>query len=207
MSTSSLRGSLTMILALMLSLSSGLFCPLAAFSVGISPPRVELAVEPGRLLEGKITVLGRFDQPTRIRVSAGFWHYERDGKIFFATEKGGGDRALASWLTIAPAEFVLNGEAPQIVRYRLKVPPEITGSYWGVLHFRTLAEAVGPSQGAVLVSGGVTTIIIASTKRGAVRDGALTDLAGTWSAEGLALRATFRKPGQPDRQGQGAVQS
>lgn len=182
-----------LVLCLAMAVGLSLTGPLRAFQLTVSPPTVELAVQPGKTVEGALIVSGRFDRSTRIRATVGRWDLQRDGKLTFIDGPGGEARSLAGWLMVAPAEFTLAGQRSQLVRYRLKVPEDITGGYWGALFFQNICESPGSTQGTAALSivGRVAVLFQAQTQRGAVRDGTLSEVTGAWSAEGLSLRAAF----------------
>ena len=171
---------LTLILA-------GLPHPLRANEMVVIPSVLDLAVRPGKKLQGTIVVKGAFDQPTRIRAYAGDWGMNPGGNLVFLAP-GIQPRSLARWLSIAPLEFLLGKGRTQIVRYQLQVPAEAVGSYWGVLFFeaapfgKVQKDAVGVRTAIRL-----TSLICASIEQGGVSDGRITDI----SARYLGGRMTF----------------
>lgn len=177
-------------------LAGGFLCPLRAFKLTVSPSLLELAVEPGGSLEGAIKVEGDADEPMRVRVSVGDLAVDPQGNLSFP-EPGSSRRSLAGWLAVAPAEFTLSSGRTQYVRYRLRVPKEIAGSYWGVIFFQTVpAGSVDKGQIGVLTSARLTTVLCASTTRGGVRDGRITDTTVQVLDQGrLRFSATFENLG------------
>ena len=176
-------------------LVGGLNSPLQAFTLTISPSRLEYQVEPGQMVESTVKVTGVFDQPTRIRVRASDWLLDADGGLSLRPV-GQQSRSLARWITVAPAEFVLGTGKVQAVRCRLQVPADITGCYWGALIFQTIPN-INADQGAVgiIPSAGVSTIVLAETRRGAVYDGRISEVAANWSDGLLAMSVTFANQG------------
>ncbi len=171
--------------------------PLYAFQLMVSPPTVELAVQPGKIIDGSLVVSGQFDRPTRIRATAGCWHLSRDGNVAFIDGQTVEPRSLAGWLMVAPAEFTLSDQRAQLVRYRLKVPDDITGGYWGALFFQNVRESPSSTKGtaALNIVGRVAVLFQVQTQSGAIRDGVLVNLIGSWSKEGLMLWTTFENRG------------
>ncbi len=182
---------------LTIALLSGLSGPLHAFQLTISPPRIDLAIESGSLTEGTIAVSGKFDQPTRIRVTAGDWALKSNGDILY---QAGGTlaRSLTKWITVSPAEFILTSERTQILRYRIQAPTGITGGYWGALFFQNVAgpaPAKGSGNVGVYTIGRLAALIYAETERGAVRDGKVTMVSIQQKGDNYALATTFANLG------------
>lgn len=182
--------------ALIIALS-GLIGPLSANELTVSPPRIELTVEPGRTIEDNIMVTGRFAQPTRIRIRAADYSLRENGD-FRLEAPGAQPRSLAKWLSVSPAEFVLAGNRAQRVNYRLKFPAEIAGGYWGAVLVESLPPApdLQDAKVGVTVAARVAVILYAKTARGGVLDGRVTDVSAQWRPEGrLDLAATFVNDG------------
>lgn len=185
------------ILLILLMFTSGLIVgPLRAYELMVSPARLEMQIQPGKVVEGAFEVRGSFDQPTRIRVNIGDWGLSPNGEIKLLP-LGQYARSLASWLSVAPAEFLLSQGRTQTVHYRLKPPADITGGYWGVLYFQNVPQMVEASKGTVgvVTVGRVATVIYAATERGAVRAGRITAVTAAWSGGELTMKAIFENPG------------
>ncbi|MCL6614854.1 MAG: hypothetical protein K6U03_09630, partial [Firmicutes bacterium] len=161
----------------------GLVGPLHAFELTVSPSRLDLVIEPNEVQEGAIQVGGRFDRPTRVRLRVGDWEMDQEGQLIF-DQPGRNPRSLAKWLYVAPVEFVLGKDRVQTVRYRLQVPKEITGGYWGALFVETVPETPQLGGGAnvgIGISARLAVLIYAETKRGAARDGRVSEVRARWA--------------------------
>ncbi len=175
---------------------SGLLSPLYAFALTVNPPRLELAVEPGRAIDGIINVTGDFGQgrAARIRVYLSDWNLKPDGDVSYSLP-GKLPRSLCRWLSVAPAEFILPRDHSQAVHYRLKPPEDITGSYWGTLMVEYLPDTTSPQGGnrgvGVSIGARVAVIIYATAQRGAIRDGRISNVKAEWEESNLAMSATF----------------
>ncbi|MGQ9498730.1 MAG: hypothetical protein ACUVSP_10730 [Desulfotomaculales bacterium] len=117
---------------LVIALLSGWFNPLNSLELTVSPVLIELRVVPEKTVEGTILVSSRGDKEIRIRASAGDWTLRPNGEVEFLPA-GQQPRSLNRWLTVYPLEFTVGRGKGQNVRYRLKPPAEITGTYWGML--------------------------------------------------------------------------
>jgi len=136
---------------------------------------LEFPVEPGRTIEGSIAVSGDDEEPLRVRVNVGDMQMDRRGELSFP-EPGRTERSLAKWLTVTPNEFVLSRGKRQMVRYRLQVPREAVGSYWGIVFFQTVpTETISKGKVGILTAARLTTMVFASTTSGGTRDGRIVD--------------------------------
>ncbi len=171
------------------------FLPVQAFQFSISPARIDLLVEPGQTAEGAIQIGGSFQEPVRIRAFVGDWSLRPNGDIIYQNPLR--DRSLAGWISLYPVEFLLADGKPQTVRYRLKVPQDITGGYWGVIFFQTVLPETGQVKGTVGLRtvGRLATAIYAATSRGAVCDGRIKSVTASWADKSLDMGLTFENRG------------
>lgn len=179
-----------------MAIASGLSSPLHAYRLGISPARLRLTVEPGKAIEGAVTINGDFSAPTRIRVTAGDWGLTPTGQLFYP-EPGRVGRSLAGWLTVSPPEFTMGPNKTQIVRYRLQAPKEIGGTYWGALFFSNIAMPAGRSSSGVglRTAARVALLIDATTVRGGISEGRITGMHSGTAQGRIVLRADFANTG------------
>jgi len=154
-----------------------------------------MAIRPGQKAAGSILVTGDFEQPTRIRIAAGDWTMGRAGNVILLAP-GRQARSLVRWLAVTPAEFLLTRGRKQYVRFQLKAPEDITGSYWGVLLFETAPpDAVKGGRVGARTAARLGTVIYASFERGGVLDGKVGDVTARYAAGKVAFQADFANLG------------
>ncbi|NLG83178.1 MAG: hypothetical protein GX493_00920 [Firmicutes bacterium] len=179
-------------------LLSGWLNPLNALELTVSPVRIELRLLPEKPVEGTVLISSRSDEEVKVRVSVGDWTLRPDGQVEFLPA-GQQPRSLNRWITVYPLEFTVGRGKGQHVRYRVKPPAEITGTYWGMLFFTTVPPTAGGAEKGVSISTAsrIAVPIYATTERGGARDGRVTGVKANWVGEKglLKLGATFANLG------------
>ena len=123
---------------------------LAQSGVGISPPRVELATNPGAELTQTIVV----DHPgtvgtMEVDVNLSDVLLGPDGSAIYL-DPGLHPRSLSPWLSLTPLRFTLAPQERTEARYTVQVPADAEdGTYWGVVFFEsgTVRPDEAPAQG------------------------------------------------------------
>ena len=173
--------------------TAGFVSPMRAMELTVSPPRIELNVEPGKPVEGTILLSGSFPTAAVIRVTYGDWSLKPNGDFIFFERPGLQSRSLLGWLEVSPGKFTMSGKQMQTVRYRLRPPEDITGGYWGMIFLQGDPKPVTAGQGSVGVNivGRLAVIVYAQTQRGAIVDGKIKGVTAKWAEGSLAMTANF----------------
>ncbi|MGE5527574.1 MAG: hypothetical protein ACM3X6_00325 [Patescibacteria group bacterium] len=175
---------------------SGLFGPLHAADVGVSPTAVVLQIQPGQTLYGRLRV-DCHTAKTTVNAYVGDWSWDELGRRRFVPA-GTVKRSLCGWIELSPLTFSLNPGRIQALQYRITAPQDITGSYWGIIFLESISSPQGPETPDIgLVARPRLGIpVYATTSRGAVVDGQPIDTKASWTpGKGLAASVTFKNTG------------
>jgi len=163
-----------------------------AINFSISPPRWEIEVEPGGVVEGSFEVTGAPDRDLRVKIYFQDWRFNPRGEVEFLT--GAGSRSVVSWLRIEPAEMVIPAGEKRVFRIFGTVPPETAGGdYWSGFFVEMVPEAPRAGSG-VVVTGRVGGGIFLTVRGEARKAGRITDFAVEWE-NGLSGRVLFVNQG------------
>jgi len=77
-------------------------------------------------------VRNRGEETIALKVYVGDFWIEPDGKEAFL-DPGTVGRSCSKWIAVSPEEFELAPDESKAVRFEISVPPEKTGSYWGMV--------------------------------------------------------------------------
>lgn len=171
---------------------------LAQTGVGVSPPRVELTVQPG----GEVTQTVMVDNPSQFGALDVHAYFSDafllpDGEVIY-TEAGDNPRSTAPWTAVTPLTFELLPARNEAVRYTVSVPQGTEpGTYWSVLFF----ESRPPTVGAQPEGFGVTTVvrvghIIYVTVGQPSLEGSIQGIRYDQTAAAGALRVMFQNSGE-----------
>ena len=171
-SGSSLYG--VLLFAPILALMSLCGVALATADMSVSPPRLELTLEPGQSVTEVIRVSNSATEKVHFKVYPMDWILSQEGE-FIPIPQGSGDRSASPWITINPQEFDIAPGGTQEVRLGVKVPRDVAGGYRSVVFIESAPSQISGTFGVAVVGriGVVVYITIAGT---AVRSGNITDL-------------------------------
>lgn len=121
--------------------------PLKAAALTLSPPLLELGVEPGRDITSKIKIFNESSETVSLYSStANFTTQDELGTPYFLFEEEGG---LADWIKIDPGPIVLLPGERQDVVFTISVPEDAkAGGYYAGIFFGSSPET-RPQDGQV----------------------------------------------------------
>lgn len=103
-------------------------------SLLVSPLRLEVSSYPGVITREISVKNGDAYNPATVIVYSRDWDLDKGGKIQYH-EAGALDGSCSEWITINPAEFVLEPGEMKEVRVSFDIPAESGGGYWSVIFF------------------------------------------------------------------------
>ncbi|MDQ6893195.1 MAG: hypothetical protein M3167_11030 [Acidobacteriota bacterium] len=124
-------------------------------TLGISPLRVELKVEPGAETSQSVKISNSGQLPTQVRVSVTDWTLSETGDQQFV-KPGGTSWGCASWIRVNPAEFALPSAGSSLVRYTMRVPADAPK---GGFHCAILFETLPPPREQLAAGTGVINLL------------------------------------------------
>lgn len=174
-----------------------------ALNVSISPPRWEITVEPGGIVEGSFEVTGAADRDLRVKIYFQDWRFNHRGEVEFLS--GTGPRSVVSWLQIEPTEMLIPAGEKRVFRIFGTVPPETAGGdYWSGFFVETVPEVPQRGSGMVVtgrVGGGIFLTVLGEAKKA----GRIKDFTVTWE-NGLSGRVLFVNAGDTQLHPSGRVE-
>lgn len=188
MSIPSLPSRFTMRALLLLSLAA-ITAPMQAraqgFSAVISPPRFEIAVQPGKVMRQVLEITHVASRPGKYRVYTNDWSIAADGNAVFTDELAA--NSCRSWVALEKRELTIaaNGK----IRFRFEISPPADAPVYEC-RFAIMVEGleqVIKTEGAVSfpVSGRVGVVVYAAV--GGARPKLEITAAGTASQDGVVL--------------------
>ena len=133
-----------------------------AFSFGVEPSRIELAVPAGKPRGRTVRVANRSDQPVHIRTYVTDVAFLPDGTSDFP-EAGSTPWSCASWIRVVPQELDLAPGEGQDVRVSVAAPPESRGGHYAMVFFETLPSYAEPGLNVNFRIGAFTQVTITGT--------------------------------------------
>lgn len=130
-----------------------------AVELGISPPDVHLNLNPGQTYQGEVKVFGSDREPVAVNIYPMDWSLSAAGDYQFLPA-GILKRSIVPWLTLDLQNFSLPPGTGQKVRYRLRVPDNASGSYWGVIMCGAVPKpAAGKDRMQIAMTGRMAYLI------------------------------------------------
>jgi len=135
---------------LVLALLSTLLLPQIAAALTLTPPLLEIGVDPGREITSKIKVFNESDSTISLYPStANFTAKDEIGTPYFLF---GEEEGLASWIEITPGPIVLLPGERQDVVFNVKVPEDADpGGHYAGIFFGSAPPAIDSEAGQVTV--------------------------------------------------------
>ncbi len=117
--------------------------------LGLSPMRLELAIGPGAVHSGGLSIRNEGDAPTRIRAEVLDFQIDSTATPQFSREMATeADYTCRKWLTVNPMEIEIGPQRGSLVRYTFRVPPSASPrSYHCAVGFSSLPTA-DPTNGS-----------------------------------------------------------
>jgi len=108
----------------------------AQTGVGVSPPRVIIAAEPGETVQGMVVVdhPGN-DAPMKVDIGLSDVAVQPNGEPVYL-DPGSIPQSAATWISVAPPSFMLSPKEAREIHYAVHVPDNCNdGTYWAVIFF------------------------------------------------------------------------
>jgi len=118
------------VLAMALFLIFGDSKAFAAFVV--TPMEFHLNVANNDSTTGSFWIRNRGTETISLKIYVGDFWIDPDGKEAFL-DPGKVERSCSKWIELAPEELELKPNESKSVRFNLSVPPEKTGTFWGMI--------------------------------------------------------------------------
>jgi hypothetical protein len=110
------------------------------FAALVSPPRFELATQPGKILRSVVEVSNRSTAPARYLIHTADWTFSRDFSVNFQDDLLPG--SCRPWVAIERPEVVVPGGGTLRYRFEVTVPPDARA---GECRFAVMIEGAEPS--------------------------------------------------------------
>lgn len=169
-----------------------LLTPALAIDLGISPPDINLKINPGEQYQGELYLFGSEKEAVQIRIYPMDWSLSTSGNYQFLA-MGTLKRSAAPWISFSPKNVNLPPKRGQKVEYTIKVPQNASGSYWAALMAETnptIDEASGRVQ--VMMAGRVAYIIRIDINGSQSGIGKIEKLRLNWNQENKRLEAYLK---------------
>ncbi|MDP2911764.1 MAG: hypothetical protein Q8N76_05485 [Candidatus Omnitrophota bacterium] len=108
------------------------FCSAASAAFVVTPMEFHVNVASNETGAYSFWVKNRGEETIALKVYVGDFLIQPDGKEAFL-EPGAVERSCSKWVTVSPEEFELAPDESKAVRFEINVPPEKSGSYWGMV--------------------------------------------------------------------------
>lgn len=169
-----------------------LWLPARALDLGISPPDIQLKINRGEQYQGELYIYGSDSETVDVKAHPMDWSLTTSGAYQFLPV-GTVKRSASSWISFSPANFRLSPKRGQKVLYTVKVPDNVSGSYWGNIMFDTNPTLQkGKNQFQIAVAGRLAFIIRIDINGSPAPAGSVEKLSANWNPETGKLNATFR---------------
>lgn len=169
-----------------------LLTPALALDLGISPPDINLKINPGEQYQGEFYIFGSEKESIQVKIYPMDWSLSSQGNYQFLP-MGTVKRSAASWISFFPPNFNLPPKRGQKVEYTIKVPPNASGSYWTTLMAETNPTSGGvQGQFQVRMAGRVAYIIRIDINGSPPGIGKIERLKLNWNQELKKVEASLR---------------
>jgi P pilus assembly chaperone PapD len=144
----------------------------AAFSVEMTPARLELKADPGKTLRAAIKFRTRGRGTQKVEITKGHFGLDDEGVPLFDTPRDGAQSA-AAWITLNQTSFAINPRQERILRLEVTVPPQTPpGGYRAALYVMPPpGDTKTKEGGATVFLQGRLALLIYVTVGGAKPDG------------------------------------
>jgi hypothetical protein len=95
-------------------------------------------------------VLNNEEEPTEVTLTLADWDRDLRGENRFYPP-GQIARSAAGWISVAPTKFALKKDEQREVRYTIRVPPEIEGTYWAAIMVEGTPQQTAGQPGTTVV--------------------------------------------------------
>ncbi len=154
-----------------------------AFQFSIDPSRTELTINPGEKKNSYVTVTNTHESDSvSIRAYVQDLIYLPDGSNDFV-KAGSTPWSCAEWIKINPDEFYLLPDQEKVVKFQVKVPPEASGGYYGVIFFEVLSKSAQQEASSANVAVRIGSLVLVDIAGTAQYSAKITDLSVVESVE------------------------
>ncbi|MBU1146924.1 MAG: hypothetical protein KKD11_01070 [Candidatus Omnitrophica bacterium] len=115
------------------------FTRIASAAFVASPMEFHIDVASGEENTYTFYVRNRGDETIALKVYTGDFWIQVDGKELFL-DPGEVERTCATWLEVAPEELELAPDESRAIRFKIKVPAEKKGTYWGMVFVEQISK-------------------------------------------------------------------
>lgn len=166
--------------------------PALALDLGISPPDINLKINPGEQYQGEMYIFGSEKESIQVKIYPMDWSLSILGNYQFLP-MGTVKRSASSWISFFPQNFNLPPKRGQKIEYTIKVPKNASGSYWATLMAETNpTPATAPGQFQVMMAGRVAYIIRIDINGSPSGIGKIERLKLNWNQEQKKLDVSLR---------------
>ncbi len=143
-----------LLIAIFISLFSGIFLNNKVSALVVSPPQYDLNLDPGQTISGSFDVFNNDDSPANLKIRA--YNIEFEGetanpKIDFY-DNNPDPNTIASWISMTPGSGLLGVNGKQTVNYTISVPNDApVGTHIAVGGVRGLDDIPEDAQQDVVV--------------------------------------------------------
>jgi P pilus assembly chaperone PapD len=144
----------------------------ASFSVEMSPARLELKADPGKIIRAAVKLRTRGRGSQKVEVTKGYFGLSNQGIPYFDHPKEVSHSA-AGWITLNQTNFIIHPRQQKILRLEIAVPPQTPpGGYRAAIYLAPPnAEARTKEGGATVFLQGRLALLIYVTVGPARPDG------------------------------------
>ncbi len=119
-------------ISILAALASFLAVQSAEATFVATPMEFHLQAAPGADSTQTIYVRNRGEETIALKIYTGDFWIEPDGKESFL-EAGKLERSCAKWMEVSPEELELAPNQSQPIRFKINLPADASGSYWGMV--------------------------------------------------------------------------
>ena len=162
-------------------------------SLGLTPMKMQLEVEPGETRTEALEIYNRGDEPAIMKVYVQDWSVLRGGDMVFLPPAAN-KRSASSWIELSETQFALYPGETRLVRASINVPEEVEGTHWCILFFEGVRQKPSARFG-VGVGGRLGATIYITAKGTEHRAATITALSATRNETGAEFATTFANLG------------
>ncbi len=145
----------------------------AGFAVEMTPARLELKVDPGKMVRAAVKLRTRERTIQKVEVSTGYFGLNEEGSPVFNDPKDA-PQSAASWITTSHNEFKINPMQQRLLRLEVNVPPGTPpGGYRAAVFIAPPKEDAKTKAGANVFLVGRLALLIYVTVGGATPQGVI----------------------------------
>jgi hypothetical protein len=169
----------------------------ASPSLSISPVIFEEDLNPGDIIQKKVTITNNSDVLQNIISEVADFYYDENGSMKFVEESDNNPAtsSLKKWLSYETKEFSLNPRESKDVTFTISIPQNAdTGGHYGVMFLRTKSNS--DSAGSIGISSRVGVLVLVTIPGDVKRIGTVSDFKiGTLNEKNILSPQSFFEKG------------